>query len=184
MRDVVLETSKRIYPWSGDLYPADDAFTNVVDLDDIAPFCNAAKYAHGWSQITNGLTSADYWKFIFYHKSRTIRTRNGRPTCPRRKRSIDFSHRPQHDNRSDEAEADVPRRPPRRGDAGPEAGDELRQDFPLKPRKCKSITLEPLEWTEAGKQPLIGIDNIWIRVKRSDELPQDRGAAAEHRRRW
>src|SRR5207302_1281792 len=66
-RDVVLEGTERIYPWAGDRYPARDTFTYVVDLDDVAPFAKSAKYAHGWGQMTNGLTSADSWKFIFYH---------------------------------------------------------------------------------------------------------------------
>ena len=38
MRDVALESNEKIYPWSGDRYPANDTFTYVVDLDDIAPF--------------------------------------------------------------------------------------------------------------------------------------------------
>src|SRR5437763_5702523 len=67
MRDVVLESTERIYPWSGDRYPANDTFTHVVSLDDIAPFAVSKQYAHGWGQMTNGLTSADSWKFIFYH---------------------------------------------------------------------------------------------------------------------
>ena len=56
------------------------------------------------------------------------------------------------------------------GDAGDESvtldlkPENTLQDFPLQPHRCKSVTLEPLEWTEVGKRPLIGIDNIWIRV--------------------
>ena len=67
IRDVALESTKRIFPWSGDVFPSDDAFTNVVDLDDVAPFCDAGKDAYIWGQITNGLTSADAWVFIYEH---------------------------------------------------------------------------------------------------------------------
>ena len=67
LRDVALESAEKIYPWAGDRYPAADSFTHVVDLDDIAPFATAVKYADGWAKMTNGLTSADSWKFIFYH---------------------------------------------------------------------------------------------------------------------
>jgi hypothetical protein len=45
-----------------------------------------------------------------------------------------------------------------------------KQTFPINPaRKCQSIALVP-EWTEvAGKGPVIGVDNLWIRVKRPKE---------------
>ena len=62
------ESTNQMFPWAADRYPAKDTFTYVVYLDDIAPFAKSAKYGHGWSQMTNGLTSADSWKFIFYHE--------------------------------------------------------------------------------------------------------------------
>jgi hypothetical protein len=67
LRDVALESSEKIYPWAGDRYPAADTFAHVIDLDDAAPFVASAGYADGWSKLTNGLTSADSWKFVFYH---------------------------------------------------------------------------------------------------------------------
>ncbi len=67
-RDVAQESAEQIYPWAADRYPAKDTFTHVIDLDDIAPFAKSPKDAYGWSQMTNGLTSADSWKFIFYQE--------------------------------------------------------------------------------------------------------------------
>ncbi|HKI34347.1 MAG TPA: hypothetical protein VKA46_21010, partial [Gemmataceae bacterium] len=49
-------------------------------------------------------------------------------------------------------------------------GAELRQDFAVSPpRNCKSIALEPLAWDKVGKSDVIGVDKVWIKVKRSDE---------------
>jgi len=169
-RDVVLESAKRIHPWGGDVYPADDVFTNVVDLDDVAPFCNAGPASYLWGQITNGLTSADDWVFIYEHNIKDDPHPKWTVQLPKEEEVIDFSIVPNaFDNRLTKLKLTF------HGEGGDESEtldlkpENTLQDFPLKPHKCKAITLEPLEWTDAGKRPLIGIDNLWIRVKRSDE---------------
>ncbi len=169
-RDVVLESGKRIHPWSGDVYPADDVFTNVVDLDDVAPFCNAGPASYLWGQITNGLTSADDWVFIYEHNIKDESHPKWTVQLPKEEEVIDFSIVPNaYDNRLTKLKLTF------HGDGGDESEtldlkpESTLQDFPLKPRRCTAITLEPLEWTDAGKRPLIGIDNLWIRVRRSDD---------------
>jgi beta-galactosidase len=167
-RDVVLESTERIYPWSGDRYPANDTFTYVVDLDDIAPFARSDRYAHGWSQMTNGLTSADSWKFIFYHELKNDPHPKWSAELPHEEEVEAFSiilntHyqvitklRLLFDGREEDAVT---------LDLRPAA--ELRQDFKLSPpRKCRRITLEPMAFDTRGKQPTTGVDNIWIKVKR------------------
>ncbi len=173
MRDVVLESNEHIYPWSGDRYPANDTLTYVVDLDDIAPFVHSDKYAYAWSQMTNGLTSADSWKFIFYHE--LAKGADPHPKWaadfPKEEEVTDFSiilnthyhlitkMRLIFDGRAEDAMT-IDLKP----------GAELRQDFAVNPpRKCKSIALEPLAWDKIGKSDVIGVDNVWIKVKRSDE---------------
>ena len=66
----------------GDKYLVDDEFTYVVDLDDIAPFCEfagakadelaAARAAGpGWTRnMVNGFISADCWKLIHYMETK------------------------------------------------------------------------------------------------------------------
>ena len=39
VRDVALESTEQIFGWAADKYMVDDEFTWIVDLDDIAPFC-------------------------------------------------------------------------------------------------------------------------------------------------
>jgi len=173
MRDVVLESNEKIYPWSGDRYPAKDTLTYVVDLDDVAPFVRSEKYAYAWSQMTNGLTSADSWKFIFYHE--LAKGADPHPKWagdfPKEEEVTDFSimlnthyhlitkMRLLFDGRAEDAMT-IDLKP----------GAELRQDFAVSPpRNCKSIALEPLAWDKVGKSDVIGVDKVWIKVKRSDE---------------
>jgi beta-galactosidase len=172
-RDVVLEGTEPIYPWAGDRYPAKDTFTYVVDLEDIAPFAKSAKHAHGWAQMTNGLTSADSWKFIFYHELKDD---------PHPKWSAELPHEEEvtgfaivlnthyqvitklrlifDDDEAGAATLELKGTP------------ELKQEFKLPPRRCKKITLEPVELDTRGKQPTTGVDNIWITVRRGQDYHQ------------
>ncbi len=175
IRDVALESTKRIHPWSGDVYPADDAFTYVVDLDDVAPFCDAGKDGYLWGQITNGLVSADDWVFIYEHNIKDDPHPKWTAQLPKEEEVVDFSIVPNaFDNRLTKLKLTF------HGPGGDESEtldlkpENTLQDFPLKPHACTSITLEPLEWTEAGKRPLIGIDNVWIRVNRPEEWKNER----------
>jgi beta-galactosidase len=168
MRDVVLESSERIYPWSGDRYPGKDGFTFVVDLDDVAPFMSSAQYDHGWKQMTNGLTSADSWKFIFYHD--LVKA------DPKPKWSAELPHPEEitgfsiiinaHYHKITKLRLIFDDRPAEAVTLELRPQAELRQDFPIPPRKFRKLTLEPLSWTEKATQPVIGVDNIWIRVRR------------------
>jgi beta-galactosidase len=170
-RDVVLEGTELIYPWAGDRYPADNTFTYIVDLDDIAPFVKSAKYAHGWSQMTNGLTSADSWKFIFYHELKGDPHPKWSAEFPHEEEVTDFSIILNVHYRRitklrllfDEDEAGAVTL-----DLKP--GKELLQEFRITPaRKCRRITLEPLAYDDLAKQSTTGIDNIWIKVRRGED---------------
>ena len=169
-RDVAQESAEQIYPWAGDRYPAKDTFTHVIDLDDIAPFAKSAKYGHGWAQMTNGLTSADSWKFIFYHELKNDPHPKWSAELPHEEEVVHFSivlntHYQVisklrlifDDREADAVTLDL------KGTA------ELMQEFALPARKCKKITLEPIDFDTRGKQPTTGVDNIWIKVRRSED---------------
>jgi Glycosyl hydrolases family 2/Glycosyl hydrolases family 2, TIM barrel domain len=173
-RDVVLESTKRLFPWSGDVYQADDEFTNVVDLDDAAPFCNGGTQQWAWTLMTNGLTTADAWVYVFSQDLKADPHPKWTAQLPKEEEVVDFTIVPNaiyhrmtkmrlifHADGGDESETI---------DLKPE---NTLQDFPLKPHRCKSITLEPLAWDEAGTAPVIGVDNLWIRVKRSEQYQRE-----------
>ena len=119
--------------------PPSDTFTHVVDLDDVAPFAKSAKYAHGWAQMTNGLTSGR--PLEVHLLSRTVKN-DPKPkwsaSCPRKRRFLELLVIMNAHYRRitklrlifDNNEADAVTL-----DLKPVA--ELRQDFTLKRRKFK-----------------------------------------------
>lgn len=163
LRDVALE--------SADGSPADDTFTAVVDLDDVAPFVTSDRQAAAWVRMTDGLTSADGPAFALTHDQ----ARDGeRPVwagaLPRAEEIVGLSvvvnARDRKITRLRVVFDDDPATA-LEFDLKPEA--EVRQDFDFPPRKCRRIALEPLEWTPAA-QPVIGIDTLWLRAKRAADF--------------
>jgi hypothetical protein len=48
-----------------------------------------------------------------------------------------------------------------------------RQDFVITPpRKARTVTVALLEWEKSGSANVVGVDNLWIKVKRSPEFGQ------------
>ena len=168
LRDVALESAEAIYPWAGDRYPAADTFTHVVDLADPAPFLANPALADGWAKMTNGLTSADSWKFIFYHDQPT---QGERPkwtgTFPAEQELTGFSVVVNADyRRLTRVRLTFDGDPKTAVELALKPARELRQDFVFdRPRPCRTFSIEPLAWTAADKA-VIGIDNIWLTAKR------------------
>ena len=75
--DVVMESGEAIYGWAGDKFMANDIFTSVVDVDDVAPFSTIPDgkyfgyddskpgYDHWPRNMFNGFVSSDSWKYAF-----------------------------------------------------------------------------------------------------------------------
>ena len=59
--DITMRSGERIFGWTSDEYVASDIFSYVVDLEDVAPF---AARCFEVEQLTNGMYSADGWKYI------------------------------------------------------------------------------------------------------------------------
>ena len=167
LRDVALESTEKIYPWAGDRYPAADTFTHVVDLDDAAPFVRSAGYADGWAKMTDGLTSADSWKFVFYHDQAAAGLAPSWGATLAKEEEVtgvslvvnaDYrvvtSLRVVFDGRTGDA-VTVAVKPER----------DKAQAFAFAPRKCKKVALEPLTWTD-GPKPVIGFDEVRLAVRR------------------
>lgn len=183
MRDVVMDSAQLLNSWTGDRMPADDAFTNIVDLDDVAPFCELPDAKHwgyddakpGWDHwprnMFNGLTTADSWKYVMTIIPDLAPTATKwTMTLPREQEitdlSIVFNAIYQSITKFNLYFDDDPK--PVTFEAKP--GND-RQDFQLPvSRKAKVITVELVDWT---KQPngraILGIDNMWIHVKRPAE---------------
>jgi len=178
IRDVTMESSEQIFPWAGDKFLVDDEFTQVVDLDDIAPFAQipgakagdsaAGKKARAdWPRnAVNGFTSADGWVLIHYlgYDKPVMKF-----TLPREETIDSFSivlntHYAiagQVNLTFDDDLKPVALKTKQNGE---------RQDFTLEPRKARSLTVELADFSKADK--VTGIDNLWIHVKRPADWPQ------------
>lgn len=185
MRDVAMESGQKIMPQAGDRFIANDVFTYVVDTDNIAPFCEIPGPEH-WNEpgekpgfdhwprnMVNGFTSADSWKYCFSILLFKGETTKWTMTLPRPEEIEEFSvafNAIYHKVTKFSLVFDGDEAHPEVFDAQP--GGE-RQDFALKtPRKAKSITISLLQWEKSGKNDVVGVDNLWIRVRRSPEFRQ------------
>jgi beta-galactosidase len=183
LRDVVMEDPEKINAWMAVRWAADDAFTHVVDLTDIAPFAalptpeemgkgpdrRDPRSDHWPPNMVNGFTAADTWRYCY-----SILLDDGHATkwtlaLPREESITNFSivlntiyHRVTKINLyfdDDPKPFVILTRP-----------DESRQDFAVDGRKAKRLTIELAEWEKSGRSNVIGIDNLWIGVARSDDL--------------
>lgn len=178
VRDVTMESAEQIFPWAGDKYLVEDEFTYVVDLDDIAPFCEfpgakagdvaAAKAAGaGWSRnMVNGFTSADAWKLIHYMTLPDTKVTLRLP----REETIDavsivlnthyaVATKVQLYFGDDPKPVVLSTKP-----------NGERQEFAIEPRKCRRLAIRLAEFNKPGKTT--GVDNIWIHVQRPADWPQ------------
>jgi len=179
-RDVVMESAQKIFSWRADRWMSDDAFTYIVDLDDVAPFAEWPAPAHWMQEVTgpgddhwprnmvNGFVTDDGWRYIF-----SILLSRNEPAkwtikLPRQEEVIGFSIAPNaiyHRltkmtltfDGGRKVELDV--RP-----------DNSRQDFDFAGIKARAITFELTEWEKKGTSDVIGVDNLWLRVRRSPEF--------------
>jgi beta-galactosidase len=174
-RDVAMESGERIFSWAGGNYMVADAYTYTVDLDDIAPFCEfpgatagdlaaAREAVAGWPRnMVNGFTSADAWKLIYYMSTDSPRITL---TLPRDEEvtglsivlNTHYAIATKVNLYFDDDPTPV---------ALTMQTDTERQDFDLPARKARSLTIELADFDK--QSPTTGIDNIWIRVARSQE---------------
>ncbi|HWE94125.1 MAG TPA: glycoside hydrolase family 2 TIM barrel-domain containing protein [Tepidisphaeraceae bacterium] len=169
--DIAMYSSKRIFPWQEGSYVVSDEFSFVVDYDDVAPFAKSTFFAY--DNIVNGFTNADGWPLIInweipkdgslptvpitLPKPQTITefTWIGNTNyLPQKKVNLIFDGDKGH-------VAEFPVAPT--GEA---------QTFRIDPpRSAREITLQIAEWQPmAGKGPLIGIDNIYLKAQRPPEF--------------
>jgi beta-galactosidase len=166
--DVVMLSGERIFGWTADEYVASDVFSYVVDLDDIAPFAKSDFSSYG--NIVNGFVGSDGWPLIIDFEF----PRDGGPfeirmDLPSEQTVAEYTH-----------DMSLKYNPTTR--IGLVFDGKDRVEFPLKatgdaetfaidpPRRARSVTLQLLDWQpDPSKRPLVGIDNISLKVQRSPE---------------
>ncbi len=187
LRDVVMDTGKKMYPWMSLMTPDQEAISWVVDHKDIAPFCtfpspmemgkdsDTPGIDHWPRNMVNGFTSADNWAFTYtiimdqghkrkftlkLPKEETLSSLKIRPSKiyhPISKMNIYFDDDPTP------VSAEIPVRE-----------NPITEDIPIPGnRKASSITLEVTEWTERGDKNIVVIDNLWLQVQRSENYTKN-----------
>ncbi|MGA2656100.1 MAG: hypothetical protein ABSH34_01145, partial [Verrucomicrobiota bacterium] len=166
--DIVMLSGQRIFDWTADEYVASDVFSCVVDLDDLAPFAKSGFASY--DNIVNGFVGSDGWPLIIDFEY----PKDGRPCeinldLPQEETIVEYTHKASVNynpttkiallfDGKDRVEYDLQPN----GDAQTFAVDP--------PRKARRVTLQLVNWlSDPTKRPLVGIDNIWLKVARSPE---------------
>ncbi|MCW8129017.1 MAG: hypothetical protein KIS92_01410 [Planctomycetota bacterium] len=181
--DIVMQSGKRINTWTRDVYLASDEFSYVLDYDDIAPFAafpdpKYFKYDeenpendHNPLNMVNGFVSADSWKYIF-----SIPLGKGSPheftlTWPVEEEIVEIEW-------TGNAMYHIVTKLDLIFDGDREHAVSFKtepnnepQTFAVEPaRKGKALTLNLAEWAKVGRAEVLGVDNLRIKAKRSDDF--------------
>ena len=167
--DIVLLSGQRIFGWTADEYVVSDMFKYVVDYDEVAPFATSPFFAY--ANITNGFVGSDGWPLIIDFPA----PKDGKPfdieiNLPRPETVTEYTHIAStnywpttkinllFDGKDALAFKTKPTNEP--------------QTFTIDPpRTARKVTLQIAAWQpEAGKANNVGIDNIYLKVKRSPEF--------------
>jgi beta-galactosidase len=182
LKDVVMDTGKKMYRWMALKEPDQQEFEWVINDKNIAPFCkfpNGLEMGkgvenpggdHNTRNMVNGFTSADNWVFTYTtimdkgHKKKfymklpkeeeleTLRIRPSSIYHPISKLNIYFDDDPV----PLVAEVPVKENP-------------TIEDIDLGNRKAKKITIEVTEWQKRGTANIFVIDNLWLMVNHGEE---------------
>ena len=179
-RDVFMETGMMTPGVVPVMLRVSDAWTYVVDYDDIAPFCKFPDSDYWKAEagtdipgqpcyprsMVNGLTYQWRWAFLI-HLDRNEPTK-WTVDLPREEEIVQFSVMPSmlgyeigglrltFDDGSEPVDLEI-------------KGVEERQDFPIASRKTTRMTIEVADHRKRGdKMQLVGIMNLWIKAKRSE----------------
>ncbi len=169
--DIVMLSGQRIFGWTADEYVASDVFTYVVDHDEIAPFATSTFF--GWENMTNGFVGSDGWPLIMDFGAPA----DGSPyefriTLSHEETITEYIHdQSVNYNPTGNVTLLFDGRDPVQFDLTPD-GDGV--NCPINPpRKAKEITVRLGGYQFApDKAKNIGMDNLWVKVRRPDEFTQ------------
>ena len=183
LRDVVMDSGREIFNFMSLKFPAEDEFTAIVDYDEIGTFAKFPTPEEmgkppgvaqpGWDHwpenLVNGYTADDTWRFCYMMAlDRGDKTR-WTLELPRAEELTSFSlvpsvlyHKITKMNfyfDEDPVPFTITVKPVHE-----------KQSFPITGKRAKKVTIEIAEWEKSGTQNVLGIDNLWLGVKRSDEF--------------
>ena len=169
---VVMGSGKQIFGFSAGQYPDTDAFSYVLDYDDVAPFGKSPFFA--WDKITNNYTQADgFWPLIINFPGPDPGKTTDIPiTLPRSEKITQFTYVQDLNynpttkialvfNGSDRVPLDV------QPNGNP-------QTFGINPpRTARDITLQIVDYArKPGGGTNVGLDNIYLKAARTASFYQ------------
>lgn len=189
LRDVVMEDTESIFPWMSAKWTVDDEFTYVVDYTDVGPFSKLpppeemgiapglpytvkARKDHNPGNLFNNFTKDDAWVYAYM----IVREKGEKD-----KFTLEFPREEEVSNFSIKVNTtyNIITKINLFFDNDPTpfvltlSPTDERQDCAVQGKKAKKIRLEVVETQSNNANStadVIGIDNIWIGVKRSEEF--------------
>jgi beta-galactosidase len=165
--DIVMNSAQHMFDFNADMFAASDEFSYVVDYDDVAPFAQLPNdYLYN---TVNGFVTDDSWKYIC-----SFDLSHEKPeyamTFPRTEtfKEIDWIgnaiyHKVQRFSLTFDGKETVA------FDVKPDNSPQALAINP--PRQAQRVELKILDWTkENASAEVVGIDNIWLKVARSEEF--------------
>jgi beta-galactosidase len=161
--NVVLGTGKKIMSFAPPEFPDPNAYSYVVDLDDIAPFCTSTYGA--WNNAVNGFTQNDgAWQLIENMPPEKAVMPITLPRPEKIQQIIWCSDNNYEGCTQIEVEINGRKYP---FDTQPN-GEEQTFAIPDQPTADR-LTIRIIGWehhSTKSRQELVGIDNVWIKVAR------------------
>ncbi|MFW5870758.1 MAG: hypothetical protein ACOCVL_03725, partial [Candidatus Sumerlaeota bacterium] len=184
LRDIVMESGEKITRWRSTRWAAEDTFSYIVDLEDIAPFSKLDGHAPmarstrnpHIRNIVNAFTNKEFWRYIYYMEKKKGMDNRITIEMPReeevkqismilntsykipRKMKVYFSR----DGSNPAGPLELTLKP-----------DDSLQHFEVAPPvKTNYLRLEFGDLTEDNPRDIIGVDNLWVAVQRSSEFQE------------
>lgn len=174
LRDVVMGSGERIQRWNRDEWPAEDAFSYILDIDDIAPFAEFPKGRSGPRSdgyprnMINGFTGGDHWRMTYTMGATDRFTLD----LPRKERVTGVMIDPTSIfNQPTTVELIFD------GDQSTAVtiemdGSDSAQSFEIDPVAAKQVTINLKAFNRTDQRDLVSIDNIEITVARPDDFAE------------
>ena len=170
-QDVVIGSGQQIFNFAAGQYADDNAFSYVVDYDDVAPFGTSPWYAFG--NIVSGFSGPDGWPLIINFPGPDVGKTTDIPiTLPRPEKITQVTYA-QNLNYNPTSKIAV------LFDGGGKVTADLPntsdpQVIPVSPpHTAKDVTLQIADWgPRPGNNGNVGIDNVRLKAYRSPEFYQ------------
>ena len=181
LKDVVMDTGQKLVAWRAEGVPAADIFNFIVDYDDIAPFCKFPDWRYFYPNknsmspdndprnMVNGFTRSDDWRYVFSLYTNSSKLEFDLE-LPREETPVQLDLIPNAAYNvvtKIELTFDGDTAKPMTLDLNADGSD---QSIMIPNRPVKVLHVKFADWKARTQTDVIGVDNIWLKVKRTPEF--------------